>query len=97
MLVGDAGDLHVAELIGADQPVQVHVAVEAVQLVMVEMGVGGDADIHLCQREIMKVPVPLARRMVAPRVQHHRDARGRSQAEGGGAEIGKLYGALPGT
>ena len=47
MLVGDAGDLHIGERVGADQPVQQHVGAYRVQAVMIEVRVRGQGDIDL--------------------------------------------------
>ena len=60
MLVSDAGDLHVGELVSADQAVEQHMGVEAVEGVVVEMSMGRDADIDLRFREVVEVPVPIS-------------------------------------
>ena len=90
MLVGDAGDPHVREFERPGQAVQDHAGAQLVHAVMVEMGVGGEGDIHHLAGEIVKIPVPIAPGRVAPGVNHHGQARGRGDAEGRATEIGKL-------
>ena len=51
------------------------------QGVVIEMRVGGDADIDLGQRKIVKIPIPGARWQIAPGVEHDRDAGRRRHPE----------------
>ena len=96
MLVRQTIDGHVAEAVHADQAVEQDMGIQAVQGIVVEMGMSGDADIHGRKREIMEIPVPGARGMVAPWIDHHADPLGRGDAEGRRAVERHLHRAVLG-
>jgi len=74
MLVGESVNAQVTEAVHADQAIEQHMGIEAMQRIMIEVRMGENADIDRGDRKIPKVLIPGSRGMVAPGIDHHADA-----------------------
>lgn len=81
VLIGNAGQRYVAKPVGADQSIQQHVRVKAVQRIVVKMRVGGDPDIDGSDWKVVKIPIPFSGWKIAPRVDHNSNSAGRRDAK----------------
>ena len=75
MFIGDAFDHNVGETIFADRAVEHDVGIGYVDGIVIEVGMGRRDDVDFDLRQISTIPVPFARRMIAPRIDHDRETR----------------------